>query len=215
MRERRAKRIAQRTAADALEEGERRRALPAGRDHVLAGHDVKHAGKLPGFGRIDADDPGMGAVGTQEVRANLPRHVVIGGVAAAAGDQTGVLTTAFVLMVGQVRTSPVAVPGMQARCHIMRCAEVHTWRWDWQSIPARPTSAMRHGIRAPQLFQVPVFQVPAFQVPAFQVPCTNDSSRQHRQADRPRSSSSRPQQRSRRRRSGWSATGPARRRCSG
>ncbi len=130
VRQCRAKRIAQGAAAHALEERERRRALPTGRDHVLAGHDVQHAGKRPGFSGIDADDPRMRAVGAQEMRAHLPRQVVIGGVAATAGDQAEILAAALVLVVGQLRTSPVAVPGIAGALRPTSCpyAEVHTWR---------------------------------------------------------------------------------------
>ena len=103
VREARPERHAHRTAADALEERQHRRRLPAGRDDVLAGHDVEHALGLARLGGVDAHDPGVRPVGAQEMRRRLAVQMVIVGVAALAGDQPLVLPAALELMLSQCR----------------------------------------------------------------------------------------------------------------
>ena len=92
-----------RAAADAFEERQHRRGLPVNRDDVGAGDDVQHALRLARLCRIDPHDFRMRAVGAEEVRSDLSVEVVIGGVAAAAGDQPEVFPPAPELMLCQFR----------------------------------------------------------------------------------------------------------------
>ena len=103
VRQARTKRNAHRAAADTLEERENRRRLPAGRNDVGAGDDVEHALRLARLGGVDPHDLPMRAVGAQEVRRDLSVEMMIGGVAAAAGDQPLVLPAAPELMLCQFR----------------------------------------------------------------------------------------------------------------
>ena len=103
VRQARTKRNAHRAAADALEERENRRRLPARRNDVGAGDDVEHALALARLGGVDPHDLPMCAVGAQEVRRDLSVKMMIGGVAALAGDQPLVLPAAPELMLCQFR----------------------------------------------------------------------------------------------------------------
>ena len=99
MRQRRPERIAQRAAADALEESHCRRALPPGCDDIGAGEDTENAVSLArGFG-IDPDDLGVGPIRPQEICKRLSSDVVIGRVLSTPGQQPVILPAALVWLV--------------------------------------------------------------------------------------------------------------------
>ena len=103
VRQRGAKRDAQRAAADPFEERHRRRALPAGGDGILGGHDGEDAGQLARLFGVDAQDFRVRAIGAQEVPGDLPLDVVIGCVSTPACDQSGVFPTTPELILWQMR----------------------------------------------------------------------------------------------------------------
>ncbi len=103
VRQGRTERDPHRAAADALEERQHRRGLPAGRDDVGAGDDVQHALALARLRGVDSHDPGVRAVGAQEMRRDLSVEMMIGGVTALAGDEPLIFPAAPELMLCQFR----------------------------------------------------------------------------------------------------------------
>ena len=103
VRQRGAKRDAQRAAADPLEERHRRRALPAGGDGIVGRHDIEDAGQLARLVGVDPQDFRMRAIGAQEMPRDLALDVVIGGVSTPACDQSDVFPTAPELILWQMR----------------------------------------------------------------------------------------------------------------
>ena len=111
-----AERHAQRRAADALEERHGRRALPAGRGHIVAGQDVENAGKLFRLLDVDPDDPRMRAVGAEKMPGDLPWKFMIRGVTPLTGDQALVFPAPPELMFRQADTSIFNCDNLQPRC---------------------------------------------------------------------------------------------------
>jgi hypothetical protein len=95
----RPERIAQRAAADALEESHCRRALPPGCDNVCAGEDPENAVSLARSSGIDPDDLGVGPIRPQEIRKRLSSDVVIRRVFPAPGQQPVILPAALIWLV--------------------------------------------------------------------------------------------------------------------
>ena len=98
MRQRGAKRDAQRAAADPFEEGCRGRSLPARGDGIGCGHDVQDAGQSACRLGVDPQDFCVRTIGAQEMTRNLAADVVIGCVSTPACDQSDVFPTALELM---------------------------------------------------------------------------------------------------------------------
>ena len=95
-----ARRHVQRGAADAFEESHRRQAFPAGGGEVGAGHDPDDAGHGARRVGVDLHDLRVRPIAAHEISRRLPVDGDIGGVAAMAGDEAGVLTPAVELMFG-------------------------------------------------------------------------------------------------------------------
>ena len=98
MRQRGAKRDAQRAAADPFEEGCRGRSLPARGDGIGCGHDVQDAGQPACRFGVDPQDFCVRTIGAQEMTRNLAADVVIGSVSTPACDQSDVFPTPLELM---------------------------------------------------------------------------------------------------------------------
>jgi hypothetical protein len=71
---------------------------------------------------VDRNDPGMRAVGAQEVCIKLAGRVPVGRVPAAAGDEADILYPAAVMMVCRVGVHDVCFPLPKCRMRPRRAA---------------------------------------------------------------------------------------------